>query len=125
MFDLLIIGVGGFCGAILRYLTSTFTQHLAGDTAFPFGTLTVNTVGCLIIGLLAGLAETRQIFSPEARMFVFIGILGGFTTFSTFGYESFYMIQENQYTLALTNIGLNVVCGLAAVWGGLMLSRAI
>ena len=88
MLKLLAIGAGGFVGAILRYLISGLVQNLSGSIRFPFGTLAVNVIGCLFIGLLVYLVETRSMFGAAARMFVFIGLLGSFTTFSTFGNET-------------------------------------
>ena len=85
----LVIGIGGFCGAVLRYLVSSNVQRLWG---VPFvGTLTVNALGCLLIGFLHGLAESRQLFSAETRMLVLVGFLGSFTTYSTFGYDTFLL----------------------------------
>jgi CrcB protein len=91
----------------------------------PFGTLAVNVIGCLLIGLLGGLAETREIMHPNARMFVMVGILGGFTTFSTFGYETFALGRDGQSLMALANIGMQIVFGLVAVWAGYAAIRAM
>lgn len=87
-------------------------------TTFPYGTLLVNLLGCLLIGVVAGYAESRQLFGPEVRMFVLIGVLGGFTTFSTFGYETFAMLRDNDLLRAAANVGAHVILGLALVWLG-------
>ncbi len=122
---ILYVGAGGFIGSSLRFLTSTASQQLFPRLNFPLGTLLVNTLGCFAIGLLLTLAHSRQLFSPELRMFIFVGILGGFTTFSTFGYESFAMLVDRQPHLFILNIGLNLILGLLAVWGGMLLARFI
>jgi len=113
-----LVGSGGFVGALARYGLSGLVQKRFPVAAFPYGTLVVNCVGCLAIGMLAGLAESRQLFGPELRTFAFIGILGGFTTFSTFGYETFAMIRDAEYAPAAANVGLHVIAGLALVWLG-------
>jgi len=125
MIRLLIVGTGGFLGSVSRYLISGLVHRLFTQAAFPYGTLTVNVVGCLAIGLLSGLAESRQLFSPELRLLIFIGFLGGFTTFSTFGYEIVSFARDGQLIAALSNLIMHLVLGLGAVWMGLALSRAI
>lgn len=123
MLKILLVGSGGFIGSVLRYIISGATYRLFERPWFPYGTLSVNVLGCLLIGFLSGLAESRQLFSPEVRLLLFIGLLGGFTTFSTFGYESFNFARDGQWTATMLNIGLQVVLGLAAVWLGHILSR--
>lgn len=91
----------------------------------PYGTLAVNVLGCLIIGFLGELTESRNLFSPELRMFVFIGLLGGFTTFSTFGYETMKLMQSGEALYSFSNIFFQVVLGLAAVWLGIILAKLI
>lgn len=122
---LLLIGTGGFIGSVARYLLSMTIQRAANGILFPFGTLSVNLIGCLLIGFLAGLAEFRGLLSPELRMFFLIGILGGFTTFSTFGYETFQLLRDGQNAFALTNIIASVVVGIIAVWAGFLLAKQI
>jgi len=125
MFKILMVGMGGFTGSICRYIVSDLTHRLFNDPFFPYGTLTVNVVGCLLIGLLGGLSETRQIFSPEIRALVLIGFLGGFTTFSTFGYEIFTIARDGQFVAALTNLMLHLVLGFSSVWFGFSMSKLI
>jgi CrcB protein len=117
-----LVGSGGFVGALLRYGLSGLVHRQVPFTTFPYGTMAVNLVGCLLIGAFAGLAESRQLFGPELRTFVLIGLLGGFTTFSTLGYETFAMIRDGEYLLATVNVGVQVVLGLALVWAGYMLT---
>ncbi|HMU94264.1 MAG TPA: fluoride efflux transporter CrcB [Anaerolineales bacterium] len=125
MTNLLLVGFGGFIGSILRYLASGYVQQISKGMGFPYGTLTVNVVGCFIIGFLAQLAETRGVFTTESRLFVFVGILGGFTTFSSFGNETFNLARDGQMMGALANIGANVIVGLLAVAAGRIVSSLI
>jgi len=123
MFKIFLVGVGGFIGSILRYVTSCFVLKLFGKPYFPYGTLVVNIVGCLLFGYLIGISENRQLFSPETRVLVFVGFLGGFTTFSTFGYEVFSFARDGQIFSLLVNIILHLVLGFGAVWLGYALSK--
>jgi len=125
LLKLLAIGAGGFVGAILRYLVSGLVQNLSGSIRFPFGTLAVNVIGCLLIGLLVYLVETRSMFGAAARMFVFIGLLGSFTTFSTFGNETLELLRDSKTTLALLNAASQLLLGLAAVWLGRLIAYGI
>ncbi len=111
-----LVGLGGFVGALCRYALSGAVHRGLPQTAFPVGTLVVNLAGCLLIGYLAGLADSRQLFAPEFRLFAFIGLLGGFTTFSTFGYETVALARDAGYAQAAANVGLHVVLGLTLVW---------
>ena len=122
---LLIIGIGGFAGSILRYLVSDFFSRLFENPWFPHGTLAVNAIGCLLIGFLGGLAEIGQTFSPEIRLLLFVGFLGGFTTFSTFGYELFSAGRDGQIMGAFINFALHVGLGFSGLFVGFLLSRAI
>ena len=119
----LYVGTGGFLGAIFRFALSGAVHRLVPMSTFPWGTLAVNTLGCLLIGFLAGLAESRQVIGPELRLFLLIGLLGGFTTFSTFSFETMALIRSATHLQAMMNIALQVTLCLVAVWGGLSLSR--
>ena len=125
MLKLAMVGLGGAMGAISRYLVYEGALIWAKNAWLPLGTITVNISGCFIIGLLGGLAETKDIFSPEMRALIFIGFLGGFTTFSTFGFETFNFIRSGQPGMALANTILQVTAGLVAVWVGLSLSKLL
>jgi CrcB protein len=125
MLKILLVGTGGFIGSIFRYLVSDLVHRIMQGAWFPYGTLTVNVVGCFLIGLLSGLAETRQIFNPEARLLIFIGFLGGFTTFSTFGSETFSFVREGQFLASFSNIIFHLILGVGAVLLGNILSRLI
>lgn len=114
----LLVGTGGFFGAVLRYWVSGWIQQLARNQLFPLGTFVVNVLGCLVIGFLSQLAEEYGVFTPESRAFVFVGLLGGFTTFSTFGNETMNLFRDGQNLLALGNAAGQLVLGLGAVWLG-------
>ncbi|OQX20775.1 MAG: chromosome condensation protein CrcB [Desulfobulbaceae bacterium A2] len=118
MLRLLLIGSGGFLGSICRYGLAGMVQRLSPEAIFPWGTVAVNLLGCLCIGGLAGLADTRHYFSAESRAFLFIGVLGGFTTFSTFGLETFNLLRDGDLSRALGNALLQVFVGLFCVWLG-------
>jgi CrcB protein len=113
-----LIGIGGFIGSILRYLVSGYTQQLSTSTQFPFGTLVVNLVGCVLVGFLAELADQRNVFAGETRAFLIVGILGGFTTFSAFGNETMTLLRDGELWLAGGNVVGHVVLSLLAVWLG-------
>ena len=124
LINALLVGTGGFLGAMARYGLSGLVQRASKLSTFPYGTLVVNMVGCLMIGLLIGLMESRQVFGPEFRVFAIIGILGGFTTFSAFGYETFAMLRSEEYFRAAANVALQVIMGLALVWLGYISSAS-
>jgi CrcB protein len=114
----LLVGMGGFIGAVLRHGLSGLVHRGISLSAFPYGTLVVNLLGCFAIGAFAGLVESRQLFGPDFRKFALIGLLGGFTTYSTFGYETFAMLRDTEYLRAAANVGVHVVLGLTLVWAG-------
>jgi len=118
---LLLVGLGGFVGSIARYVLSGAMQQWLQNSSFPYGTMAVNIIGCFAIGCLNGLAESRQIISPEIRVFLVVGLLGGFTTFSTFGYETLVLLRESQLISALANVAFQITFGLISVWSGYVL----
>lgn len=105
-------------GSVSRYLLGTWVQSASRSIDFPYGTLTVNLIGCFVIGFLSQLAEARGAFTPESRAFIFIGILGGFTTFSSFGNDTINLARDSEMFNALANVGANVIFGLLLVWLG-------
>ena len=117
MTKLLLIFLGSGLGGVCRYLLSGWAQRFANGS-FPLGTLTVNVVGCLAIGFLTAAFAGRYLIREELRIALLIGILGGFTTFSTFGLETFALTNDGQHGLALLNVVLSCILGLAAVWLG-------
>ena len=114
MLKLLTIGLGGFLGAVLRFGLSVFIhRHATGS--FPFGTLAVNTAGCLVMGAVLCLVEERQLFSPETRLFLIVGLLGSFTTFSAVGFDTFALLRAGEPRMAVVNAAANMGLGIAAV----------
>jgi CrcB protein len=118
MIRILLVGVGGGIGAILRYLMSGAVQRAAGGVVFPFGTFAVNVVGCFTIGFLYFLAEAHGMLSDRSRAFLITGILGGFTTFSAFANESVYLLRDGEMLLGGLNIAGQVTLCLLATWLG-------
>jgi len=118
-----LIGIGSFIGGIFRYLLSQSVQSKF-LSAYPFGTLTVNIIGCLAIGIVFGLSEKFN-FSPEWRLFLATGICGGFTTFSTFSFETMAMLRDGQYLYSFLYIGSSVLVGLIAVYLGILLLKLL
>jgi CrcB protein len=123
LISVLLVGTGGFVGSIARYLASGLVHRVAPGFTFPWGTLAVNVAGCFLIGLVAGLAQTKQLLSSDTRLFIMIGVLGGFTTFSTFGYETFALMRDGESVRAAANVLLQVFAGLAAVWVGFVIIK--
>jgi fluoride exporter len=121
--SLLYVAAGGAIGAVCRYLLGTAIQGLFKASNFPVGTMAVNLIGCFFIGLIMGLIEFRGMFGSEGRLFIVVGILGGFTTFSTFGYETLQLVKEGQIAAALVNALVQTGVGLLVVWLGNMASR--
>jgi len=113
-----MVGTGGFFGALLRYGISGWVQNMTRSIAFPFGTLAVNIIGCYFIGLLTQLVESQSGINTEMRLLLMVGLMGAFTTYSTFGNETFSLIQDQRYVLALLNMGLHLLLGLSAVFIG-------
>ena len=123
--QLLLVGAGGFVGSILRFAIGGWAQRLSPSGGFPIGTLTVNLIGCLLIGNLGGLADYRQVFEPGQRLLLMVGVLGGFTTYSTFAYESLQLGQDGELLKVFANIVLHVVLGLVAAYAGYVAARMI
>ena len=119
MKEILLVAIGGAAGSVARFKLSGLVLHHTIDWRFPAGTFVVNVVGCLVAGLLAGLAEKHDLISPDARLLLFTGVLGGFTTFSAFGLETLFLLRKGEVAIAAANIGLSVALGLIALWAGL------
>src|SRR5688500_5169194 len=117
MKELLIVGVGGGLGAIARFLLGAWVSHNhSPNMQFPLGTFLVNVLGCLVAGLLAGLAVRFLMFSQDVRLFLFTGLLGGFTTFSAFGLETVMLLRRGETGIAAWYVGLSVLGGIAVLW---------
>jgi CrcB protein len=121
--QIFIVGAGGFIGSILRFMISGWAQRLAVTGVFPYGTLVVNVLGCFLIGVLGGLAEHRQVLEPAQRLFLMIGVLGGFTTFSTFAFETLSLVQDAEVLKGIINTLLQVILGFAAAFAGFVGTR--
>ena len=119
--QLLLVAAGGAIGSVARWRVSGWVLHQAVDWRFPIGTFVVNVLGCLIVGVLAGLAIKEDFFSTDQRLLLFTGVMGGFTTFSAFGLETFYLLRRGEYLIAGSNMVLSMVVGMAALWVGYQL----
>ncbi|RME28825.1 MAG: fluoride efflux transporter CrcB [Deltaproteobacteria bacterium] len=124
MRNLLFISLAGAFGAGSRYLVSGWAYRVLGDR-LPFGTMTVNLLGCLAAGALLEVGLNSDAIPPSLRNALAIGFLGAFTTFSTFEYETFRMLEDGRVLAALSNVGIQLVAGLAAVGGGIALGRLV
>ena len=116
--------LGGGFGALGRYGLGLFVEGRVGP-GFPWGTFAVNVVGCFAIGVAATLADEHAVLSPNARLLVVTGLLGGFTTYSTFGYETWQLLTDGSAALAATNVAAQLLAGLAAVVAGVQLTRQL
>lgn len=123
MRSLLLVIVGGALGSAGRYLLSGWVQRVTSPF-FPYGTLAVNVIGCLCIGLIGGWGERRLGIGPDVRAFAMIGVLGGFTTFSSFAYDTLSLGRDGASLLALLNVLATVCLCLVAAWVGMMAGRA-
>jgi CrcB protein len=118
------IALGGAMGAVGRYGLQGLVYRFAG-AAFPYGTLVVNVTGCFLIGWIMAVAEGRFVLSPTVRVFLTIGILGGFTTFSSFAYETLALMRDGEWVWALANAAGSVVLGLVAAFLGMAIGRLL
>lgn len=121
--QILLVGLGGFVGSALRFSVYAGFQRWAPAFGLPLGTMTVNIVGCLAIGYLGGLLELRQSIDGGTALFLIVGVLGGFTTFSAYAFEALTLGQNGMLMKAASLVLLQVVFGLAAAWLGFQLAR--
>lgn len=121
---ILLIAVGGALGAVFRYLITYIIGRQWGNY-FPYGTLAVNLLGCLLIGIIMGLITEKAWIQPIWRFFLTIGFLGALTTFSSFSYEAYRLLEQGNIIYALTSILSNVIIGILAVWGGIGITRLL
>lgn len=120
----LLVGAGGFLGATARYLLGGMVYRWLPAT-FPWATFVINVTGCFGIGLLAVLAEERMMIGPGARLFLMVGVVGGYTTFSTFGYETIALLRDGSLAAAALNVLGQVLLGLLAVGAGMATARVL
>lgn len=119
-----LVFTGGGLGAMLRYwMQGAVHDRMGAD--FPYGTLSVNVAGCFLIGLLMTTLEERFLAAPEFRAFLIIGFLGGYTTFSTFSYETLALVRDGEYLPALANAGGTLLSCLTATWAGLLVGKLL
>ena len=119
----LLVGSGGALGCIVRYFSNELLLRVSTSLRFPFTTFVINVTGCFLIGCAVG--YQKGTLSPEARLLLITGFLGGFTTFSTFGLETFSLLKQDEIAKVLINVLGQVVLGVLAVWGGLKVSELI
>ena len=120
----LLVGIGGFAGAVTRWLVDGWVSD-RNPTAFPLGTLVINLTGSFVLGLLFAWVIERGVLPAEVRAPLMIGFLGAYTTFSTFMLESWRLVEDGAWVLALANLGGSVLLGLVAVLGGLAVGRLL
>lgn len=122
--SILIVGLGGFLGSVMRWSLSVWMMQLT-NLSLPWGTLTVNLAGSFLIGILYGLASQNSAISPDWRLFLATGFCGSFTTFSTFSLESMQLIQQEQYPSAFSYMGISLFAGLGLAVAGTYLARSL
>ena len=121
---ILIVGTGGFIGSVMRYLVQVWVEKGLMST-FPWGTFVANIAGSFIIGVVFALAEKGNIVNNEWRMFLAVGICGGFTTFSSFAYNNLTLLKEQAYASFFLNVGGSLFLGILAVYLGIILAKAV
>ena len=124
MYKTISIGLAGLVGTLLRYWLSGFVARHYGET-FPWGTLIVNVLGCLVTGAVFNLTEERFLVDPTVRTVILIGLLGGFTTFSSYGLQTFTLLRDGEFALATSNVAVSNLLGLLMVWAGYGLVKAL
>lgn len=120
--ELLLIFIGGGGGSVIRYLVQMFMHYRITAYIFPWATFTVNIVGCFLIGLVYGMSAKMNI-STETRLLLTTGFCGGFTTFSTFGYDNLELIRQGEWSLFLLYVVLSIILGVSACFAGAYLSK--
>jgi len=121
--EFLLVGAGGFLGSGLRYAVVELMRRVFPYSDFPYGTVTVNIVGCFLIGYMATALELRELSEPAFKLLLLAGLLGGFTTFSAFSYENLWLVQNSRVGLAALNVAVQVGAGFLAAWAGFQLAK--
>ncbi|OPZ10966.1 MAG: putative fluoride ion transporter CrcB [Bacteroidetes bacterium ADurb.BinA261] len=117
--DILFVGIGGGIGSMMRFLTSRFTARLVAAQWLFLGTLAANLIGCFLIGILSGWMLSHMPDNQPFRLLFIVGFCGGYTTFSTFSFENYRLIEMNQWGILLLYLPASVVLGIIAVWLGM------
>ncbi|MCK5004225.1 MAG: fluoride efflux transporter CrcB [Candidatus Aminicenantes bacterium] len=125
MYNAIFVGIGGFIGAVSRYLLGSYVHTLTKHLPFYFSTLTVNVFGCFLIGIISQIFEKQIDINPEIRLFLMAGILGAFTTYSTFSNDTLNLFREQRVLLSVLNIFSHIFLGLAGVYFGRIMIKAI
>jgi CrcB protein len=120
----IFIALSGLVATLLRYWLSGFVSRQYGET-FPWGTMVVNLIGCLVTGAVFFLTEERFVVSPNVRTVILIGLLGGFTTFSAYGLQTFTLLRDGDIGLAILNVIASNILGLSMVWIGYFVGRIL
>ena len=120
----LVVGLGGFLGAVARYIVALWIGQRWGRI-FPFGTFFINISGCFLISLLMSLLTEKFMVNPQLRLFLVVGFLGAYTTFSTFEYETGTLVRDGEWSIALANVLLSVIVGFVALKAGEYIARSI
>jgi CrcB protein len=124
MQKIILIALAGLVGTLLRYWLSGFLARQYGET-FPWGTMAVNLIGCFVAGALFVLTEERFLVSPTIRTVILIGLLGGFTTFSAYGLQTFALLRDGEFGLAMLNVVTSNILGLFMVWAGYVFGKVL
>ncbi len=122
--SVLLVGLGGFLGSAARYLVAVLLAGYA-STAFPLATFIINVAGCFLVGVLFAISDRGNILTPEWRIFLTTGFCGGFTTFSTFSYESIRLLQDGEFLYLALNVLLSFVVGFVATYLGILIIRSL
>jgi fluoride exporter len=124
-YETLCVGLGGFLGAILRYCSNSLVSKLINTEQFPYGTFLVNITGCFCIGVVFGISRYIFQLDNHLKLFVLVGILGSYTTFSTFAYETLQLMENGKIISPFLNVFMQVTIGITAVWIGILLTKNI
>lgn len=122
--SILLVGFGGFIGSVARFLVSRYFQENVASV-FPWGTFAVNIVGSLLIGIIYGVSEKGELLNSDARLFLAVGICGGFTTFSTFSNDAFLLLRQQEWLRFVVYPSLSFFAGLMAVYIGRLITKLI
>lgn len=122
--QLVLLAIAGAAGTLARYALAGLIQRLCG-TSFPWGTLAINVIGCLLFGFVWSIADERMLISPQARIVILTGFMGAFTTFSTYAFETVQMLSDAEWLRAIGNVALENIVGIAAVFAGFAVGRFV